>query len=85
MELPDTFGQVPNVVGSLRSVYQVNAEVVYSGVFAVDSPGGIAVGTTSGPIRDCSATFYASRSSSIYGGSTKVQPKSVQFLIIIKA
>lgn len=29
--------------------------------------------------------FYASLSNSIYGSSTKVQPKSTKFLIIIKA
>ena len=78
------FGQDPNVVGSLRSIYQLNTDPVYSGAFAVDAEGGITMGITSGSLKDCSATFYASRSSSVYGTSTRVQPKSFNLLIIIK-
>ena len=84
---PLTFGDVPNVIGSTDIGGFSSKEAVPSGAFANSL-----LGNNQDLQRISSTTFNietgninASRCSSIFGASTKVQPKAVQLLTIIKS
>ena len=75
---------LPNITGSFRGRNAFNdGPVSYTGAF-----GAVYSGSTTGASGAGSSPFYfdfdASRSSSIYGNSTTVQPKSVEMLFCIK-
>lgn len=94
--VPKTFGTCPNGLGQTDflkySEPYTQDQVIISGVFKsiisyrnlkvtnsyVDWDNSCNVGTSS-------LNFDASQGNSIYGASTKVQPKSAQFLMIIKS
>ena len=83
---PWTFGACPNVIGSTDIGGFSSKEALPSGAFANSI-----LGNNQDFQRITSTTFNietgninAARCSSIYGSSTKVQPKSYQVLMIIK-
>lgn len=94
LEGSDTAGTVksaglPNITGSMRWIfmgytsYNGNA---YSGALNVNTSGSTQTGIPDGGFMGSSypITFDASRSSSVYGNATTVQPKSVTVKFCIK-
>lgn len=72
----------PDITGAFSRAYQSRGNQV-SGAFAQD--GSSLYQETGTNYQVNGLTFKSSRSSSIYGSSTIVQPKSLQHLTIIKA
>lgn len=76
---------LPNIVGSLRSIFITNqSETAYSGSFYATNTGVTYMKDTSGTIVDCKGNFDASKSNSIYGNSNTVQPPSIVLIPQIK-
>lgn len=90
-KLPATFGFSPNVLGGIaldRTGFAASESVWSTGGFYADTdtrlPGlsGSMLDSTTSPK---SFFFEGMRSNSIYGSSSKVQPRAAQALIIIKS
>lgn len=80
----DDFGYIeaglPNITGNFRTIAFINSgEDIFSGSFKINNRTGNKITFSSnGQLEDCSASIDATRSSSIYGASTTVQPPSVK-------
>ena len=82
VRLPVMSGNLkPDITGEFSRAYQSRGNKV-SGCFAQD--GSILYQETGTNYQVNGLTFKSSRSSSIYGSSTIVQPKSLQHLTIVK-
>ena len=66
---------MPNITGEFEASDD-NSSTITIGAFQIKANGGT---TTGGEGREKILTFDASRSSSIYGNSTTVQPKSIKY------
>ena len=82
--IPLTFGACPNVLGSSDVACESSKNAQPSGAFA-SIISTIFMQSSSSSFNIEVPNIDASRCSSIYGASNKVQPKAMQLLIIIKA
>lgn len=87
--LPNTFGQTPNVFGDLESFdYELLPpdSLEAQGAFSVTTKNANSLSASGQTGQNYMyLSLDASRCSSVYGSSQKVQPAAAQFFMIIKA